>query len=208
MVVRGPTVSLRYLVPGDAPALFELASDPEVTRFFSWGPYRDESEPRAFIERLAREREAGERLELGIVTNDGDRPIGLTGYSDFARRDRRATLGTWLGREHWGSGVNNESKALVLSLGFRHLGLHRVTALASPDNRRSLRALERIGFWTEGTLRDWHFHGGEPRDVAILRMLRERFESSDLASVAYELEGELPEAFVVSAPSGSSEPPG
>ena len=175
MVLRGPTLSLRYLVPDDAPALFELARDPEVTRFFSWGPYADEAEPREFIERLAREREEGVRLELGIVDRE-DRPIGLTGFSDFAPRDRRATVGTWLGREHWGSGANNESKALVLSLGFRHLGLNRVTALASPDNRRSLRALERIGFWTEGVLRAWHIHDGVPRDVAILRLLRDRFE--------------------------------
>jgi ribosomal-protein-alanine N-acetyltransferase len=199
-------VSLRYLVPDDAPALFELVRDPEVTEFFSWGPYRDQSEPVEFIERLAREREAGVRLELGIV-NGEDHPIGLTGFSDFSRRDRRATVGTWLGREHWGSGANNESKALVLSLGFRHLGLNRVSALASPQNRRSLRALERIGFWTEGVLRDWHMHGGEPRDVAMLRMLRDRFEASELAKVPYEIEGEPPPAFVT-APSGRSEPPG
>jgi ribosomal-protein-alanine N-acetyltransferase len=207
VVVRGPTFSLRYLVPGDASALFELARDPEVTQFFSWGPYRDESEPLAFIERLEREREAGVRLELGIV-DSADRPIGLTGFSEFARRDRRATVGTWLGREHWGSGANNESKALVLALGFRHLGLNRITALASPDNRRSLRALERIGFWTEGVLRAWHIHDGEPRDVAILRMLRDRYEASDLAKLPYEIEGEPPPAFVVTAPSGTSAPPG
>jgi [ribosomal protein S5]-alanine N-acetyltransferase len=200
VVVRGPTLSLRYLVPDDAPALFELARDPEVTRFFSWGPYGEESEALAFIERLADERLAGQRLELAIAGPD-DRPIGLTGFSDFSRRDRRATVGTWLGREHWGSGANNESKALVLSLGFRHLGLERVTALASPDNRRSLRALERIGFWTEGVLRSWHIHDGVPRDVAILRMLRDRFEASDLAKVPYEIEGEPPVAFVT-APSG------
>jgi N-acetyltransferase len=197
VVLRGPTLSLRFLVPEDAPALFALATDPEVTRFFSWGPYTDESEARDFIASLDRQREAGERLELGLVRNDDDRPIGLTGFSDFVPRDRRATVGTWLGREHWGSGANTESKALVLSLGFRHLGLHRITALASPDNRRSLRALERIGFWTEGVLRDFHFHEGEPRDVAILRMLRERFDSTDLASVPYELEGEPPPQFVV-----------
>ncbi|HEX8052569.1 MAG TPA: GNAT family N-acetyltransferase [Thermoleophilaceae bacterium] len=207
MVVRGPSFSLRYLVPGDAHALFELARDPEVTQFFSWGPYRDESEPLAFIERLEREREAGVRLELGIVDSD-DRPIGLTGFSEFAHRDRRATVGTWLGREHWGSGANTESKALVLALGFRHLGLNRITALASPDNRRSLRALERIGFWTEGVLRAWHIHGGEPRDVAILRMLRDRYESSDLSKLPYEIEGEPPAAFVVTAPSGTGESPG
>ena len=205
MVLRGPTLRLRYLAPDDAPALFELASDPEVTQFFSWGPYTEESQPLDFIESLRRQREAGERLELGIVRED-DRPIGLTGFSDFSHRDRRATVGTWLGREHWGSGANRESKALILSLGFRHLGLNRVTALASPDNRRSLRALERIGFWTEGVLRAWHIHHGQPRDVAILRMLRDRFEASELAQVPYELEGEPPEAFVVT-PSGTSEPP-
>jgi ribosomal-protein-alanine N-acetyltransferase len=197
VVLRGPTLSLRFLVPDDAPALFDLATDPEVTQFFSWGPYEDESEPREFIERLAAQREAGERLELGIVRNDGDQPIGLTGFSEFSRRDRRATVGTWLGREHWGSGANNESKALVLSLGFRHLHLNRITALASPENRRSLRALERIGFWTEGVLRDWHFHEGGPRDVAILRMLEDRFEKTELARVPYELEGEPPAQFVV-----------
>ena len=196
MVLRGPSISLRYLVPEDAPALFELARDPEVTRFFSWGPYTDESQARDFIDRLAAERDAGQRLELGIVMNDTDRPIGLTGFSEFSLRDRRATVGTWLGRDHWGSGANNESKALVLSLGFRHLGLHRITALASPDNRRSLRALERIGFWTEGVLRDWHVHDGIPRDVAILRMLEDRFEKTDLARVPYELEGEPPARFV------------
>jgi [ribosomal protein S5]-alanine N-acetyltransferase len=200
VVLRGPTLSLRYLVADDAPALFELARDPEVTRFFSWGPYTQESEPVAFIERLADERIAGKRLELGIVDSD-DRPIGLTGFSEFSKRDRRATVGTWLGREHWGSGANNESKALILSLGFRHLGLNRVSALASPDNRRSLRALERIGFWTEGVLRAWHIHDGVPRDVAMLRMLRDRFEASDLAKVPYEIDGDPPVAFVT-APSG------
>ena len=197
MVLRGPSLSLRYLVADDAPALFELARDPEVTRFFSWGPYTDESQPREFIEHLTAEREAGRRLELGIVLNEGDRPIGLTGFSDFSRRDRRATVGTWLGREHWGSGANNESKSLVLSLGFRHLGLHRISALASPDNRRSLRALERIGFWTEGVLRAWHVHDGVPRDVAMLRLLADHFEKTEVAKVPYELEGEPPPQFVV-----------
>jgi ribosomal-protein-alanine N-acetyltransferase len=200
VVVRGPSLSLRYLVADDAPALFELARDPEVTHFFSWGPYTDESQPREFIKRLERQRKEGERLELGIVRNEDDRPIGLTGFSDFAHRDRRATVGTWFGREWWGSGANRESKALVLSLGFRHLGLQRVTALASPDNRRSLRSLERLGFWTEGVLRNWQLHGDIVRDVAILRLLRDRFESSPLAEVPYELEGEPPPQFVT-APS-------
>lgn len=194
MIVRGPNLSLRYATAADAPALLELGSDPEVTRFFSWGPYRELAEPLAYVESLERQRASGERLELLIVDHE-NAPIGVTGLSDLSVRDRRATVGTWLGRVHWSSGANEESKALILALAFRELGLARVSALASPDNTRSLAALSRLGFTHEGVLRAWHRHGGEPRDCAILGLLREEWEGGPLASVPVRIEGEAPAAF-------------
>jgi ribosomal-protein-alanine N-acetyltransferase len=193
MVVRGPAYSLRYLTAADAPALFELGSDPDVTRFFSWGPYREVAEAEAFIESLERQRQSGERLELAVVRDD--EILGITGLSDFSLRDRRAVVGTWLGRPHWGSGANRESKALVLALGFRALGLNRITALASPQNVRSIAALQRLGFVSEGVLRGWHVHGGEPRDVSVLRMMRGEWEHTPLAEVPVEIDGDPPGEF-------------
>jgi ribosomal-protein-alanine N-acetyltransferase len=194
--VLGPDLVLRYPRPDDVPALYELGSDPEVVRFFSWGPYRGEDEARAYVDSVTRQRETGRRLEFLIVGRADDAPIGVTGLSEFARRDRRAVVGTWLGRDHWGSGANTESKALILGLGFRRLGLERATALASPGNARSLAALERLGFVQEGVLRAWHRHGDRPEDCAILRFMREDFERSPLARVSVEIEGEPPAAFV------------
>lgn len=194
MVVRGPRLRLRYATAADAPALLELGSDAEVTRFFSWGPYRELSEPLAYIDSLAAQRDAGERLEF-VIADPDDVPIGVTGLSEHSPRDRRAIVGTWLGRRHWGTGANRESKALVLALAFRGLLLERVSALASPDNGRSLAALERLGFVREGVLRAWHRHGGEPRDVAILGMLRSDYEAGPLAAAAVELDGEPPAAW-------------
>jgi ribosomal-protein-alanine N-acetyltransferase len=183
------------LAPDDAPALFELGRDPEVSRFFSWGPYEAVDEASSFIASLDRQREAGERLELGIFGDEGEL-VGITGLSEFSRRDRRAVLGTWLGRASWGSGANRDSKALVLALAFRSLGLLRVTALASPQNVRSVAALQRLGFVHEGVLRGWHVHAGVPRDVAVLRMLRDEWERTPLAEVAVSLDGEVPGQFV------------
>lgn len=197
MVVRGPRLGLRYATPDDAPALLELGSDPEVTRFFSWGPYRDLSEPLAYIDSLARQRETGERLEF-LIVDAGDVPIGVTGLSEHSTRDRRATVGTWLGRAHWGTGANHDSKALILAVAFRALKLERVTALASPDNARSLAALERLGFAREGLLRSWHRHRGQPRDVTILGLLRADYETGPLAGDTVEIEGEPPPAFAYS----------
>ena len=33
-------------------------------------------------------------------------PIGVTGLSELSARDRRATVGTWFGRDYWGRGAN------------------------------------------------------------------------------------------------------
>ena len=191
MVIRGPRLSLRYARPDDAPALYELGRDPDVSRYFSWGPYTDPQEAEDFIERMREQREAGERLEF-VIAGEQDRPIGITGLSEFSQRDRRAVVGTWLGREHWGTGANEESKALVLALAFRTLGLQRVSAYAHPENDRSLRALERLGFTQEGTLVAWHLHDGERRDVRILRLLLEDWEVSRLATTPIQVEGDPP----------------
>jgi len=191
VIVRGPRLTLRYARPDDASALYELGRDPDVSRFFSWGPYTEPAQASAFIERMAEQRASGERLEF-VIAGDDDRPIGITGLSEFSERDRRAVVGTWLGRPYWGTGANQESKALVLSVGFRSLELQRISAYAHPGNERSVRALERLGFVAEGTLVAWHLHGGERRDVRILRLLREDWEASGLATLPVTMEGEPP----------------
>jgi ribosomal-protein-alanine N-acetyltransferase len=74
-------------------------------------------------------------------------------------------VGTWFGHEHWGTGANAESKALVLHLAFEHLGLERVGAYTEVNHLRSQRALEKIGFAREGVLRGWHRHPDGVHDV-------------------------------------------
>lgn len=176
MEVTGPTLTLRYATPEDAPALLELATDPAVTRFFSWGPYRDIGEPLAYIESLAGQRERGEQLDLLIVHHEHG-PIGVTGLSELSRRDRRAVVGTWLGRAHWGSGANADSKALIAHLAFEALGLDRLGAYASTENRRSQIALERLGYVREGVLRAFHRHGDAVHDVVLYSLLRDEHRS-------------------------------
>jgi ribosomal-protein-alanine N-acetyltransferase len=199
LVVRGPHLSLRYPRAGDAAALYELGRDPAVTRFFAWGPYADLDQALEWVESTPAARRAGRRLEL-VVADRSDRAIGVTSLGELSRRDRRAVTGTWLGRPYWGSGANAESKALLLSLAFRRLGLERVTALVNPENARSFSALERLGFAREGVLRAWHRHPDGVWDCAVLRMLRAEFDASPLARVRAEVSGEPPRRWLVAEP--------
>jgi ribosomal-protein-alanine N-acetyltransferase len=193
--VTGPTLRLRYATAADARDLLALGSDHEVTRFFSWGPYTSLAEPMAYIDGLSGERERGERLDFLIVARDSG-PVGVTGLSEYSPRDRRAVVGTWLGRAHWGTGANEQSKALVAHLAFRVLGLERMGAYSDVDNARSQTALERLGFMREGVLRRWHRHGDRVHDVVLYSWLKEDWERSPLASEAVTVEGEPPPAFI------------
>ncbi len=194
MEVIGPSLRLRYATPADAAVLLALGSDPEVTRFFSWGPYRSIEEPEAYITGLAAERERGERLDF-LVVDPRLGPVGVTGLTELSHRDRRAVVGTWLGREQWGTGVNQRSKALIAHLAFRGLGLERLGAYADLDNPRSQAALVGIGFQREGVLRRWHRHGADVHDVVVYSWLRNEWQSSPLADEPIVIQGAPPAAW-------------
>jgi [ribosomal protein S5]-alanine N-acetyltransferase len=196
LTVSGPTLTLRYATPDDAPRLLELGADAAVTRFFSWGPYQHVEEPLAYIEALEGKRERGELLEF-LVDHAEHGPIGVTGLTELSPRNRHATVGTWFGRAYWGSGANLESKALVAALGFGTLGLDRLTAWANTRNGRSQLALERVGFTREGVLRAFHRHGDVLHDVVVYGMTRPDWERSALHDVPAEVRGTPPESWVL-----------
>ncbi|HEX8120553.1 MAG TPA: GNAT family N-acetyltransferase [Solirubrobacteraceae bacterium] len=191
----GPTLTLRFAEPADAAGLFAHARDPEVTRFFSWGPYERVEEAEAYVARLAAERESGRQLDL-VIDHREHGPIGVIGLGEWSLRDRRAVVGTWLGRAHWGTGANFEAKALLARLAFDAFALERIGAYAAPGNPRSQRALEKLGFVAEGTLREFHRHGDRVHDVRVFSLLRRDFAISPLSQVAATIDGEPPAAFV------------
>jgi ribosomal-protein-alanine N-acetyltransferase len=193
--VEGPSLALRYPAMHDAPALYALASDARVTRYFSWGPYRDEEEPRAWLRSLPGRRASGAALELAIV-DASDRPVGIILLCELSARDRRAIVGTWLGRAHWGTGANAEAKALITALAFGPLGLRRLAAYADVRNVRSQEALERLGFSREGVLRDYQRHADRPRTVALYSLLQREWRDSPLAAVPVSIVGTVPRAFL------------
>lgn len=197
LVLRGPTLTLRYATAADVPRLYELARDAEVTRWFSWGPYTDPGQPRAYVESLAGKRESGELLDF-VVVHETDGPIGVTGLSELARRDGRVTVGTWFAAPWWGSGANRESKAMLAALAFRALGVNRLTAWANTENARSQAALAGVGFTREGLLAQWHRHGDALLDVYVYRLLRAEWEASPLSGVPVEISGMAPAAWRLS----------
>ena len=171
LVVRGPRLSLRYAVRRGRAAAVRARRRTRRSRASSPGARtRALEQPEAYIATLPARREAGDLLDF-LIVDPAAGPIGVTGLSELARRDRRATVGSWLGHSWWGSGANFEAKAMISALAFERLGFERLTAWANTRNGRSQRALERIGFRREGVLTAWHRHGDRVHDVVVFGLL-------------------------------------
>lgn len=192
--ISGPTLTLRWSTPDDAPALFEISSDVETTRYMSWGPQTDVAQAEEFIAGAPGQRERGEELGF-LVTRDGEL-LGHIAFMEPRPRDRGVVIGTWLHRDHWGTGVNTEAKALMAALAFRHMGVERIGVYASVTNERSKGALAKVGFTEEGVLRRFHLHGDTWHDLVVASIIRDEYADGPLAAIEAVVEGEVPPNWV------------
>lgn len=93
---------------------------------------------------------------------------------------RTAHAGYWVAREVAGQGIAPTALAAVADHAFLGLGLHRIAALAQPDNAASLRVLAKVGFRDEGVARQALFVDGAWRDHRQFALTVEDAEGESL----------------------------
>ncbi|HJV95143.1 MAG TPA: GNAT family N-acetyltransferase [Albitalea sp.] len=140
---------LRTLAEDDAPFILELINEPSWLRFIGDRGVRSVEQARDYLVKgpIAMHARHGFSLYL-IELKDGGVPIGLCG---LIKRDSLpdVDLGYALLPRFWGRGYAREAAAAALAHGVGVLGLQRIVAITSPDNDRSMRLLEQIGFGRE-----------------------------------------------------------
>ena len=170
-VIPAGRVCLRPLADDDVPALFEIFSNPEVMRYWSSPPMEDLSGVRKLLREIREGFEGRTLYEWGVALADGDRVIGTCTLARLDAANRRAELGYSLDRTFWGRGYMTETLTALLDHSFGDLRLYRLEADIDPRNAASIRLLERLGFRSEGLLRERWIVAGEVQDSAIYGLL-------------------------------------
>ena len=94
--------------------------------------------------------------------------IGTCNYTNMVRGPFLACyLGYQVSKHHEGRGLMAEALRATNGYVFETLGLHRIMANYRPENSRSARLLERLGFVREGIAKDYLFIDGEWRDHVL-----------------------------------------
>lgn len=177
LILHTDRLRLRPLQPGDAPALYDIFSDPVVMRYWSTGPWSSVEPAQKWITDDAKCLAAGTHLRLGIERAIEHQLIGTCTLFNFNEQCRRAELGYALARTAWGQGVMQEALCGLLRYGFETLTLNRIEADIDPRNLRSARALERLGFRKEGFLRERWIIEGITADSELFGLLRRDWDA-------------------------------
>ena len=163
-----------------ASALFTFWSDPEVSRYMNIESFASIEEAITMIDFLNKLAEKKQANRYTIMTGVKDEIIGSCGFNYIDYDNEKAEVGYDLGKAYWGRGFASEVVTILLRYGFLELQLNRIEAKVAPENERSIRLLERLGFFYEGLLRQSEKTKDGFMDVKLYSMLKRDFSKGAL----------------------------
>ena len=169
-------LTLRAISERDVEAQYAVFSDPEVTRYWSRGPWTGIEEAAEATAAAVAAYADGSALRLGIVLRTTGLLIGNVSLHHFEQASRRCEIGYALARAHWGHGYVTEALRAMLDHGFDTLGLNRIEADVDPRNTGSARVLEKLGFQKEGYMAERWIVQGEPADTVWYGLLKRHWK--------------------------------
>lgn len=161
----GP-VELRLVRPRDARVLQQelLANRGWLQRWEATLPHAATGiDMRVGIRRLLQQYRDGAGYPF-VMEHDGEVAGQLNVWGVMRGSLCSATIGYWVSERFAGKGITTASVALATDLCFTELGLHRIEICIRPENRPSLRVVQKLGFRYEGLRRRYIHIDGDWRD--------------------------------------------
>ena len=153
LVLETNRLTLRYLCPDDAEFIVKLLNEPSFIEYIGDKGVRTVEEANEYL--LNGPIDSYERFGYGlnrVELRETGEPIGMCG---LVRRDSLddADIGFAFMEQHWSKGYARESAEAVLQHARNTLGLDRIVAIVTPENRSSIKLLEKIGLTFERMIR-------------------------------------------------------
>ncbi len=130
--------------------------------------------------RAEEDARAGAVVRWVLLPRDAPtRIVGRVNYTQIVRGPfQSCMLGYAIDAEYQGRGLMFEALGCSLAHVFNVLGLHRVQANHLPENHRSARLLQRLGFRVEGLAHEYLYIDGAWRDHVLTALTSPSFDNS------------------------------
>lgn len=158
--LRTGRLLLRPFAESDLEHVYRGLSDPDVNRYYGVS-YRTMEETKAQMKFFADLEKDGTGIWWAICTADNGAFYGAGGLNSLIREHRKAEIGCWLHKAHWGQGIMAESLQVICHYGFNTMDLHRIEGLVETENMNCKNAMKKLHFEHEGTMKDCEIKNGK-----------------------------------------------
>ena len=143
-------ILLREIENSDIDSVFKGLSNPDVIKHYGVS-YHSLEETKEQMEWFA----GAKQQWFAICSVDGNEFYGAGGLNDITKEHKKAEIGLWLLPENWGKGIMKEVMPLICNYAFENLKLHRIEGFVDSDNINCKKAMSKLDFEYEGTMRDF-----------------------------------------------------
>lgn len=141
---------LRPLKMSDADALLEIYSDEEVLKYQARKTL-DEDGINHYLESVISGYESKWFVRWAVCLPDTDRLIGLVSIHHLDHTNNNVKIGYILNQNYWRKGIMTKVLSDVLTYLRQDIKLQRIEAEIHPDNKPSIKLVQKFNFKHEGT---------------------------------------------------------
>lgn len=169
--LRTERLLLRQFVKSDLENVFKGLSDPDIIKYYGVS-YKTLKETKAQMKFFA-DLELNETgIWWAICSADNKKFYGAGGLNNMNKEHKKAEIGFWLLKDFWGQGIMNEAIPEICKYGFDNSGLHRIEGFVETGNLNCKKAMAKLNFKKEGTMRDCEIKNGKFISLDIYAMLK------------------------------------
>ena len=161
----------RKLLLSDAKDLLLIRSNDAVMKYLDIARFESIADAEKMVQTVSESYDRETGINWGIVEKHSNNFIGYFGFWRMIPEHCRAEIGYALKPEYWGRGYMYETINRMVRFGFKNMNLHSIEANVNPDNDKSKKVLEKIGFKKEAYFRENYLFNNRFLDSIIYSLL-------------------------------------
>jgi ribosomal-protein-alanine N-acetyltransferase len=151
---------LRQFNNSDLENVFKGLSHPDIIKHY--GVHYDTLEAtNAQLDFFANLEKNKTGIWWAICSLDNTVFYGAGGLNSLSKEHKKAEIGFWLLTEYWNKGLMTEVMPVICKYGFDVLNLHRIEGFVESDNTLCKKAMDKLDFKLEGTMKDCEIKNGK-----------------------------------------------
>lgn len=170
-IVETNRLIIRPITKEDAYDLYEITSNPNVTRFLTYSPHMSVDESLQSIEERFINADSNNFETYCVELKSNKKMIGMCNF--ISKDYDQVVIGYQFNEDYWNQGIATEALNKVVEVAFNNLEISRIEISHATENIGSQRVIEKAGFKLVGTKRHVPQADGTYLDIKIYDLLKE-----------------------------------